>query len=88
MNFVIKELKGLSSYSYMNKIEVNKMGEWLNTKTIIIKDIEKPCHKLKYCPYGQMVEEFKIRSKRNKFSCKTFGHDCPVFYHAENMAED
>lgn len=61
---------------------------WLNTKKIIIKNIKKPCYKLGYCPYGQLVEEFLIRKKRNKkFSCKTFGHDCPVFYHAEMITE-
>ena len=27
-------------------------------------------------------------NKRNKFSCEVFGHDCPVFYHKENEAED
>jgi len=104
------------------------MSYWLNTKKIIIKNIEKPCHKLGYCPYGQLVEEFPLHKKAEKyaikhnkfvktikgkgwvscskndkgatpdlnwackkvkepFSCKTFGHDCPVFYHAENIVE-
>lgn len=60
---------------------------WLNNKKIVVKDIEKPCHKLNYCPYGQLIEEFPLTKKRTKFSCKTFGHNCPVFYHAENMIE-
>ena len=63
---------------------------WLNTTKQIHKhtDIEKPCHVLKYCPYGSLVEEFKLRTKRIKISCTTFGHDCPVYYHAEDMTED
>lgn len=34
------------------------MGEWLNTTIITQPDIEKPCIKLRYCPYGQLVEEY------------------------------
>lgn len=61
--------------------------KWLNTKKIVNKKIEKPCHKLLYCPYGGLVEEYKIRNKRNTISCKTFGHDCPVFYLMERITE-
>lgn len=66
------------------------MSEWLNTEKRLFNadEIDKPCHKCGYCPYGQLVEEFKLRKKRNKYSCTVFGHDCPVFYHAELMAED
>ena len=63
------------------------MSEWLNTKIIIKKDIEKPCHLCNFCPYGQLAEEFPIKSK-SKLSCKVFGHDCPVFYHAEDFKEE
>ena len=62
---------------------------WLNTE-IIQKDNllkVKPCHKLGYCPYGMLVEEFPISERRTKLSCTTFGHDCPVFYHAEDITE-
>jgi hypothetical protein len=59
------------------------MSKWLNNKFIRIKDIEQPCNILQYCPYGQLVEEFPIRKKKNKYSCNLFGHDCPVYYHAE-----
>lgn len=74
--------------SYKEKGE-KKMTDWLNTKRIIKNNLkkEKPCSKLGYCPYGQLVEEFKIRQKRNNISCKTFGHDCPMFYHAEEITE-
>jgi hypothetical protein len=48
--------------------------------------VSKPCHKLGYCPYGVLVEEFPLKDK-NKKSCKVFGHDCPVFYVAEGNIE-
>lgn len=62
--------------------------DWLNTTIVTHPDIEKPCIKLGYCPYGQLVEEFPFSN--NKLSCSlankaliVFGHDCPVHYHAE-----
>lgn len=60
-------------------------GKWLNTTKVIKRNLklDKPCNKLGYCPYGQLVEEFKISKKRTKLSCELFGHDCPVHYHAE-----
>jgi len=65
------------------------MSKWLNTEEIVAEDIEKPCHRLGWCPYGQLVEEFQLRNPTSeKFSCKVFGHDCPVFYHTEFVAED
>ena len=63
---------------------------WVNNNTIIKDNLnkKKPCHQLGYCPYGQFVELFLLRKKRSKkFSCKVFGHDCPVFYHAEDLSE-
>ena len=65
------------------------MCDWLNTTKQIwaYGTIEKPCHKLGYCPYGQLVEEFPLKDKRDNVSCKTFGHNCPVFYHAEEITE-
>ena len=41
-----------------------------------------------FCPYGQLVEEFKIREVRDEYSCEVFGHDCPVYYHAEGPVEE
>jgi hypothetical protein len=73
------------------------MSKWLNTEHVLTSSdsewqgfydaLEKPCHKLEYCPYGQLVEEFPLQTV-TKRSCKVFGHDCPVFYHAEPLAED
>lgn len=64
------------------------MSMWLNTTKIIEGNInkEKPCKKCGYCPYGGIVEEFPL--VRGKFSCKLFGHDCPMFYNAEDVVED
>ena len=65
------------------------MSIWLNNKKIIKSNLkkDKPCHKLGYCPYGCLVEEFPIKMKSNKISCDLFGHDCPMFYHAEDVSE-
>jgi len=63
---------------------------WVNTKFLMKENLgkEKPCHVLGYCPYGSIVEMFRIRKKRNKqISCSTFGHDCPMFYNAEEITE-
>ena len=31
------------------------LTKWLNNHTVVKEDIEKPCSKLDYCPYGQLV---------------------------------
>lgn len=61
--------------------------QWVNNKKIMNPKAKKPCHKTGTCPYGSLVEIYPIRARRGKYSCKTFGHDCPVFYLEENMAE-
>ena len=73
----------------MNDKEVLAMT-WLNNHTIIKGNLkkEKPCKKLGWCPYGQLVEAFPLKDERNEVSCKLFGHDCPMFYHAEDASED
>ena len=58
-------------------------GEWVNTTVVRHPELEKPCVKLNYCPYGQLVEEFTLHSPQTELSCSVFGHDCPVHYHAE-----
>ena len=64
------------------------MSVWLNTKIVIKRNLTKirPCHKCGYCPYGGIVEEFPLKMK-SKLSCKTFGHDCPMYYNAEEITE-
>lgn len=65
------------------------MSDWLNTTMVVKADIEKPCVKLGYCPYGQLVEEFPFTGEhgvgRSSLSCPVFGHDCPVHYHWEQL---
>jgi len=72
-------------------------SHWLNTKIVTHPDLEKPCIKLGYCPYGQLVEEFPLHpnGEYTKLSCALenesiiqFGHDCPVHYHAELVKEE
>lgn len=70
------------------------MSKWLNNKRFLDgwRNITKPCHVLDFCPYGQLVEEFPLHPKGRKkelreIECKTFGHDCPVFYIAEGVIE-
>ena len=72
-----------------------KKGHWLNTERVINPDIEKPCIKLRYCPYGQLVEEFPLHEGDERLSCLTkngaltqFGHDCPVHYCMEYLYVD
>jgi len=48
-------------------------------------EVDFPCRTLKYCPYGPLVEEFPLKTKRDKQSCGIFGHDCPVFTMAEGF---
>jgi hypothetical protein len=67
-----------------------RKGRWLNTTIVKNERIPKPCIKLKYCPYGQLVEEYPIGKKLDKLSCSNengaiiqFGHDCPAHYLAE-----
>jgi hypothetical protein len=63
------------------------MSIWINDKTVLKNNLkrEKPCHKLGYCPYGSLVEEYPLRAKSTKISCKIFGHDCPMYYQAEEL---
>ena len=64
-------------------------AQWINDKKKLKSNNKKikPCHRLLYCPYGQLVECYPITKRRTKYSCKTFGHDCPVYYQAEDITE-
>lgn len=61
---------------------------WLNNEKVIKNNLdkEKPCYKLGYCPYGCIVELFPLNG--GKLSCGLFGHDCPMYYNAEDVAEN
>jgi len=52
-----------------------------------VKAVCKPCWELKYCPYGILVEDFPLKEERDIYSCRVFGHDCPVFSVAEPFTE-
>jgi hypothetical protein len=41
---------------------------WLNTTIVRYPEIEKPCEKLGYCPYGQLVEEFPLHTESTKYA--------------------
>lgn len=47
----------------------------------------KPCWEIKYCPYGNLVEKFPLKTISDEKSCRIFGHDCPVFSVAEPLTE-
>lgn len=51
---------------------------------------QKPCHELHYCPYGPLVEEYRIpeTAEETKYGCKTFDHICPVFFVAQDFATE
>jgi len=63
-------------------------SKWLNN-TIIRYPllVIRPCHKLRYCPYGELIEEYPLNIK-GKYSCKVFGHDCPAYYLPEDTMEE
>jgi len=65
-------------------------GDWLKACLDSIPNIiwTKPCHKLGFCPFGQLVEEFPITNNPSNISCKVFGHNCPVFYCGESISEE
>ena len=73
-----------------NKIINNVLkSTWVNNEFIIKSNLNKtkPCHTCGYCPYGCVVEAFPLKKKSDKVSCKVFGHDCPMFYNAEDLSE-
>ena len=41
---------------------------WLNTTLVRYPDIEHPCNKLNYCPYGQLVEEFPLHETATQYA--------------------
>lgn len=61
---------------------------WFNDGIIVNKQFEKPCHGLGWCPYGSLVESFRIRKTPSNYLCSEFGHDCPVFYISADFSED
>jgi len=56
-----------------------------NKGVIVKEDLEKPCLYLGGCPYGVLVENFRVRMFDNEFTCDVYGHDCPSFYVSEKV---
>lgn len=58
-----------------------------NKGFIVHENAEKPCHALHWCPYGNLVENFRLRNMYSKYTCLVFDHDCPSFYVSEQITE-
>lgn len=52
------------------------------------KTAPKPCYCLNFCPYGNLVEQFELKEKEDKYSCSVFGHQCPFYQVAEPFSEE
>jgi hypothetical protein len=51
--------------------------------------VNKPCHALKYCPYGSLIEDMPYAEKENDPKrCAVFGHRCPVYRYAQIFVDD
>lgn len=72
---------------YQDMQETTDPKRWFNESIMVNKNAEKPCNMLKWCPYGGLVEAFRIRKSITKYTCEVFGHDCPVFYISEKVIE-
>jgi len=47
--------------------------------------IIKPCHVLRWCPYGDLVEQFPLGTPDDPRMCRVCGHICPVYEKAEKI---
>ncbi len=83
-NSVIKINFGAWFDAVLERDEYDEMKFSDETKP---EKVIKPCHKTGFCAYGQVVEEFPLKSKNDDKSCEIFGHDCPVFRMAESISE-
>lgn len=54
--------------------------------------VVKPCHILKACPYGALVEQFPLLDEYTEETglerCSVFGHQCPYNYVANERVMD
>jgi hypothetical protein len=82
------------------KIDREEYGPegWFNDGVIVREDVEKPCFKLRFCPYGSIAEGFWAgrliyyyntgESSKEKYHCNAFAHDCPTFYISVEATEE
>ena len=68
--------------------EATDPKRWFNKGVVVNKNATKPCWFLDWCPYGPLVENFRIRTTDSDYTCKVFDHDCPVFYVSERITEE
>jgi len=72
---------------YDDMQETTDPKRWFNESIMVDENAEKPCYVLNWCPYGGLVEAFRIRREISRHTCQVFGHDCPVFYISEKVIE-
>jgi len=41
---------------------------------------KKPCHQLKYCPYGELIYTLRENDSTSEMTCKLYNRTCPIFY--------
>ena len=77
------------------KIDREEYGPegWFNDGVIVCEDVEKPCFKLLFCPYGNIAEAFwpareYYYENFRKFHCSAIDHDCPAFYISVGATEE
>lgn len=58
-----------------------------NKGVIVHENAEKPCYILGWCPYGVLVENFRLRNMDSKYTCLVYDHDCPIFYISQQISE-
>ena len=72
---------------YNDMQETTDPKNWFNESIMVDENAKKPCYVLNWCPYGGLVEAFRIRREISRYTCQVFGHDCPVFYISEKVIE-
>ncbi len=59
------------------------------TRTEWRSRIRKPCRRLRWCPFGILVEQFPTASQPDpREACMVYDHRCPAFEVAEQAVDD
>lgn len=53
---------------FENLLKNANKGIWVNNSTICNDTTEKPCNKLKWCPYGELVEVYPLCEEEKNFA--------------------
>jgi len=52
-------------------------------------DVEKPCWKLGYCPFGVLIYDFSAKvAKNDPRRCSVYGYICPSFFYSQCVVDD